>query len=69
MQVSGSSTPIIHAQNLNLMFPINNGPVRALKDVTLIINKGEFVSFIGLSGCGKITLLRAMAALDRKSVV
>ena len=57
-------TPIICAQNLNLVFPTNDGPVQALKDVNLTINKGEFVSFIGPSGCGKTTLLRAIAALE-----
>ena len=55
---------VIQAQNLNLVFPTNDGPVQALKDVNLTINKGEFVSFIGPSGCGKTTLLRAIAALE-----
>ena len=36
----------------------------AIENLNLIINAGEFVSFIGTSGCGKSTLLR-----DRKSVV
>ena len=56
--------PIIQAQNLNLVFATNDGPVQALKDVNLTINKGEFVSFIGPSGCGKTTFLRAIAALE-----
>ncbi len=56
--------PIIQAQNLNLVFSTNDGPVQALKDVNLTINKGEFVSFIGPSGCGKTTFLRAIAALE-----
>lgn len=38
-----------------------------LKDVTLNINKGEFVSIIGHSGCGKSTLLNLIAGLTRVS--
>jgi NitT/TauT family transport system ATP-binding protein len=38
--------------------------VQALKDVNLLIGKGEFVSFIGPSGCGKTTFLRCVAALE-----
>ena len=56
--------PVIVAQNLDLVFQTADGPVQALRDVSLTINKGEFVSFIGPSGCGKTTFLRAIAALE-----
>lgn len=55
---------VIEAKGLNLTFQTNDGPVHALKDVDLVIGKGEFVSFIGPSGCGKTTFLRCVAALD-----
>ena len=58
------STPVIEARDLNLVFQTGDGPVHALKDVNLVINRGEFVSFIGPSGCGKTTFLRAIAALE-----
>lgn len=56
---------VIEAKDVNLVFETGDGPVIALKDVTLTVNKGEFVSFIGPSGCGKTTLLRTIAALER----
>ena len=56
--------PIITAQNLDLTFQTNDGPVHALKDVNLEIEKGDFVSFIGPSGCGKTTFLRCIAGLE-----
>jgi NitT/TauT family transport system ATP-binding protein/sulfonate transport system ATP-binding protein len=38
--------------------------VEALSDVSLTVGRGEFVTFIGSSGCGKTTLLRLVAGLD-----
>ncbi len=56
--------PVIKAEDLDLTFQTNDGPVQALKGVNLTINKGDFVSFIGPSGCGKTTFLRVIAALE-----
>ena len=58
-------SPKIFAKSVDLTFLTNDGPVDALKDVNLDINEGDFVSFIGLSGCGKTTFLRVLADLER----
>ena len=60
-----SNNTIISAKNLSLTFQTNDGPVHALKDVSLDIEKGDFVSFIGPSGCGKTTFLRVIADLEQ----
>ena len=44
-------------------FPTSKGPFNALHDVNLRINKGEFISLIGHSGCGKSTVLNIVAGL------
>lgn len=59
------ATPVVSASDLSLTFETNDGPVQALSEVSLDIEKGEFVSFIGPSGCGKTTFLRVIADLEQ----
>lgn len=44
-------------------YKMRGGDIRALKDVSLAIEAGEFVSITGTSGCGKSTLLYVLGTL------
>ncbi len=48
---------------VSIEFPTPKGPYKALEKVDLKIDKGEFVSLIGHSGCGKSTVLNIVAGL------
>ena len=48
---------------VGIEFPTPKGPFCALQEVDLKIAKGEFVSLIGHSGCGKSTVLNIVAGL------
>jgi NitT/TauT family transport system ATP-binding protein len=51
----------IACSDVSMVFPTSAGPVHALADVTLDVQRGDFVALIGPSGCGKSTLLRLIA--------
>ncbi|RTZ18305.1 ABC transporter ATP-binding protein [Vibrio aquaticus] len=57
------SKPLLDLTQLGMRFPTPNGEFIALKNVNLQIKKGEFVSLIGHSGCGKSTVLNLVAGL------
>lgn len=55
--------PAVRINDVSMTFPRAAGPVQALSDVTLNIEKNHFVSIVGRSGCGKSTLLRILTGL------
>jgi iron(III) transport system ATP-binding protein len=46
---------------------VTYGSVTAVKDVSFVVEDGEFVSLLGPSGCGKTTTLRCIAGLEASS--
>ncbi|WP_114326498.1 ABC transporter ATP-binding protein [Candidatus Colwellia aromaticivorans] len=53
----------LNISQVDMVFPTPTGGFTALKDVDLQIDKGEFISLIGHSGCGKSTVLNIVAGL------
>ncbi|UPW19778.1 ABC transporter ATP-binding protein [Agarivorans sp. TSD2052] len=53
----------LEIDHVSIDFPTKNGPFRALNGVDMKIDKGEFISLIGHSGCGKSTVLNIVAGL------
>lgn len=61
------SRSMIDLRNVDKYYKTAVGDYRALTDVDLQINAGEFVSIIGKSGSGKTTLLNMITGIDRPS--
>ncbi len=58
---------LLDISHIDMVFPTPSGDFTALKNVDLQIKKGEFVSLIGHSGCGKSTVLNVVAGLYQAS--
>lgn len=58
---------ILDIQNICKVYHTSNGEIEAIKDCSLSLKEGEFVSIVGPSGCGKSTLLSILSGLEKPS--
>lgn len=55
---------IIETSHISRIYQMGNNTVRALQDISIAIDKGEYVAFMGPSGSGKSTLMNIIGCLD-----
>lgn len=55
---------MIHLENVEKSWPLAGGHVWVLRNITLDVAEGEFVSITGPSGAGKSSLLNALGLMD-----
>ncbi|HOQ17711.1 MAG TPA: ABC transporter ATP-binding protein [Defluviitaleaceae bacterium] len=60
-------TPIVELKSVAKTYHTPVGETKALENLSLTINKGEFISIVGPSGCGKSTILSLIAGLIQPS--
>src|SRR5258708_31528609 len=60
-QANAVEKGLIDVRDMGVVFGANDNEVIAVKDVSLNVQPGEFVSLIGPSGCGKSTILSIVA--------
>ncbi len=61
------SNTLITLSDIDFFYEADNGNVDVLKDISLTLKEGAFLSVIGPSGCGKTSLLRLIAGLEKPS--
>ena len=58
---------LVELRNVSKIYQLGEEEIRALDDITLDIESGEFISIIGPSGSGKSTLMHILGCLDSPS--
>src|SRR5690348_6977496 len=59
------AVPLIELKHITRLYRVGESELRALDDVSLSIDAGEFVAIMGSSGSGKSTLMNVCGCLDQ----
>lgn len=72
MPTSGNADSFVEISNLKKVYADtvkSSKSITALEDVSLTVSKGEFLSIVGPSDCGKSTLLYCKAMIRMNSII
>ncbi len=58
-----TTSPLLAVEHATKIYSTSTGPLTAIEDLSLTVDRGEFVSILGPSGSGKSTLLWAISGL------
>jgi NitT/TauT family transport system ATP-binding protein len=61
--MSSGRPVVIETRGLRKVYGTGRAPIVAVKDISIAVEEGSFVSLVGPSGCGKSTLLQMLAGL------
>ena len=62
-----NKSEVINMNNINKIYSMGSSEFKALDNINLSINKGEYVAIVGPSGAGKSTLMNIIGCLDTPS--
>lgn len=62
-----NSAPFLRVENVRKEFRKKGGTLEVLKGISFVLERGEMLGIVGVSGVGKTTLLQIVGTLDRAS--
>ncbi len=66
-ETAGPRPPVVEARAVSKTFPMPAGPVVAVRELTLRLEHGDYLTICGPSGCGKSTLLHMLGCVETPS--